>query len=606
MTTTYPAGCTSASGFSPTTGANCSTGATTTVNSSGPLSVSVSTDTPASGYIIGGQATADLAHFVFSGSGTLNSVTLQRTGISDQNTLSNVYLYNGNTRLTDGYSFNSTGSITMNNLGIMVNGSMVISVKADVATGSSASTLGITLTSFTNGTTVVSANVSGNQMYYGTGSLATTYLGTQTVTGSPTVNTGTTQFTVWSAPLQVNTRAIWLKGANFRITGSAPANSLGNVNMYIDGVSAGKVATMGSITGSSYAMFDFSAAPISLTTGSHTIDLRADVVGGASYTVQVSVQQASDLVLFDPQVGINIASLGVAGAAFTANSASSVTINQGSASVVVDPTFQTLTNITGGATNTDIAKFQVTGYGEDVKVQSLSVLPVMGSSPTLSSGTCSTGGLTYCTLNNVTVYLNGSQVGSQAAWDGHSAISFNLGSQMIIPAGIVSTIEVRADLQNASGYNYLTGTVRADLEYVANNAQGQSSHVSLSMPTANIQGTTLTIQTGSLAVSKNTGYASQSVGPNTSAVKIGSYLLQNQSTSEAVRVTSLLVGLTQANGTTALTATASSGPGATFYPATTNFSGLYVAINGTNTTPIQPSGSNTFSINSLTIAPGAT
>ena len=111
MTTTYPAGCTSASGYSPTTGANCSTGVSTPVNSSGPLSVALSTDTPASGYIIGGQATADLAHFVFSGSGTLNSVTLQRTGISDQNTLSNVYLYNGNTRLTDGYSFNSTGSI---------------------------------------------------------------------------------------------------------------------------------------------------------------------------------------------------------------------------------------------------------------------------------------------------------------------------------------------------------------------------------------------------------------------------------------------------------------------------------------------------------------
>ncbi len=64
---------------------------------------------------------------------------------------------------------------------------------------------------------------------------------------------------------------------------------------------------MGSITGSTYAMFDFSAAPITLTTGSHTFDLRADVVAGASYTVQVALEQASDLVLFDPQVGVNIA-----------------------------------------------------------------------------------------------------------------------------------------------------------------------------------------------------------------------------------------------------------------------------------------------------------
>ena len=617
MTTTYPNGCTSAVGFSPTTGANCATGATTTTTTStGPLSVALSTDTPASGYIVGGQATADLAHFTFSGNGVLNSVTLQRTGISDQNTLTNVYLFNGNTRLTDGYSFNNTGSMVMNNLNIAVNGSMVISVKADVAastTGNTinASTLGITLTSFTAGTTVVSANVAGNQMYYGTGSLATTYLGTQTVTGSPTVNTGTTQFTVWSAPLQVNTRAIYLKGANFRITGSAPANSLANVNMYIDGVSTGKVATMGSITGSNYAMFDFSAAPISLSTGSHTIDLRADVVGGASYTVQVAVEQASDLTLFDPQVGVNLASLGAAGAVFTANSAASITINQGSASVVIDPTFNSMTNVTGGATNVDIAKFQVTGYGEDVKVQTLSVTPTLAGTPTLTGGyTCASGTEGTCSLNNVSVYLNGAQVGSSTTGTSGTAIQFNLGSQMIIPAGIVSTIEIRADLQNSSGFNYISGTVAATLNALAGNAQGQSSHNSITLPTSATVGNTLTIQTGLLAVSKNTGYASQSIGPNTSAVKIGSYILQNQSSSEAVRVTSLLVGLTQSNGSTALTGTACKtnvpvGCG-TDSPATTNFSSLYVSINGTNTTPIQPSGSNTFSINNLTIAPGAT
>jgi len=629
MTTTYPAGCTSATGFSPTTGANCSTGATTTTTtatSTGPLSVALSTDTPASGYIVGGQATADLAHFTFSGNSVLNSVTLQRTGISDQNTLANVYLYNGMTRLTDGYSFNNTGSLVMNNLNIAVTGSMVIDVKADVAVNNSASTLGITLTSFTAGTTVVSANVSSNQMYYGTGSLATVYVNpaTQSVgessgvictTNCPTVNTGTTQFTVWSDAVQVNTRAIYLKGANFRVTGSAPANALANVNLYIDGVNAGKVATTGSITGSTYEMFDFSAAPITLTTGSHTFDLRADVVAGASYTVQVALEQAADLVLFDPQVGVNIAAVATStvGSSFNAVSAGSITINQGSASVVIDPTFNTLTNVTGGATNIDIAKFQVTGYGEDVKVQTLSVLPVLGSAKLTGGVNCTADTTTTsCSLNNLSVYLNGSQVGSSVTWyQTNGAYPFNLGSQMIIPAGIVSTIEIRADLQNSGGFNYISGTVAATLKSVSTNAQGQSSHNSITLPASDVVGNSLTVQTGLLAVSKNSGYSSQSVGPNTAAVKVGSYLLQNQSTSEAVRVTSLLVGLTAANGVTTLgpTATANPTPGTpnpAGIPALTNFSSLYVAINGTNTTPIQPAGSNTFSINNLTIAPGAT
>ncbi|MEK7081232.1 MAG: peptidoglycan-binding domain-containing protein, partial [Patescibacteria group bacterium] len=101
---TFPAGCTSAAGFSPTTGVSCSTGAV--VAQTGPVSAALATDTPASGYIIANQATADLAHFTFSGTGTLSTVVLQRTGVSDQNTLSNLYLYDGATRLTDGYSFN--------------------------------------------------------------------------------------------------------------------------------------------------------------------------------------------------------------------------------------------------------------------------------------------------------------------------------------------------------------------------------------------------------------------------------------------------------------------------------------------------------------------
>src|SRR3989344_4710175 len=289
--TVYPAGCTSSAGYSPTTGASCATGAVN--NQTGPVAAALSSDTPASGYIIGNQATADLAHFTFSGAGTLSSVVLQRTGISDQNTLSNVYLYDGAVRLTDGFSFNNVGQLTMNNLGIAVNGSKVISVRADVAVVTNASTLGITLVSFTaSGQTANTVNLKGNEMSYGSGGLATVVVNSanQTVTGTPTVNAGTSAYTVWSNPIQVNTRAVWLKGANFRLTGSAPSDALGNIKLYVDGVATGNAATIGSITGSNYAMLDFSSAPVSLSTGSHTIDLRADVVKGASYTVTVALQ----------------------------------------------------------------------------------------------------------------------------------------------------------------------------------------------------------------------------------------------------------------------------------------------------------------------------
>ena len=572
--------------FNPTTGAAC-TSTPVTTNPTGPVAVVLASDNPSAGYIINNQATADLLHVTFTGVGTVNSITLHRNGISNQNTLANVYLYDGMTRLTDGYSFNNTGDLTMNSLGLVVNGTKTVSVKADVSSTAStdSSTIAVSLTGYSAGT-ATTANLVGNMMTIGSGSPASVYIdGTTNGVASASVNAGSSSYTVWSDTAQVNTRAVYLKGANFRVTGSAPSDALANIKLFIDGVDAGKVATLGTINGTTYAMFDFSAAPLNLTTGSHTVDVRADVVKGSSYNVVVSLQQPADLAVYDPQVGVNIAILKAASTSYVASTAGTISISSGSASVVIDPSFQSMTNITGGATNTIIGKFKVHGYGEDVKVSSLAVLP------TLTSMTPSAAG-----LSNLAVYFNGSQVGSSYNWTSGTQ-TFQLGSQMILPAGVDSYIEVRADLQTTGSVNYTAGTVQAQLSTATGNAQGQTSKASVNFPTASINTTGLTVQTGVLAVSKNAGYANQNVNPNTEGVKIGSYVLQNQSTSEKVRVTSLVVALTN-DGSTALTTSTT--------PALTNFSNLKTSeTSGSGATPIQPAASNTFSVN-FELAPGAT
>ena len=271
----------------------------------------LSSDNPAAGYIIENQATADVAHFTFTGNGTVNSVTLTRTGISDQNTLQNVYLYDGNTRITDGYSFNSNSQIVINNLNLGVSGSKTVSVRVDVANGaaSKASTIAIGLTSFTSGTNVNAVNLVGNTFYVSVGNPATasfTALSSATVTNA-SVNAGLTSYSFFNAPLQVNTRAMLLKSANFRMVGSAPIDALANITLFVDGVSTGKTASVVSVNGSNYASFDFTAAPFSLTTGSHTIEVRADIQKGSARNVTFSIQQASDLTVTDPQIGVNIA-----------------------------------------------------------------------------------------------------------------------------------------------------------------------------------------------------------------------------------------------------------------------------------------------------------
>jgi hypothetical protein len=103
------------------------------------------------------------------------------------------------------------------------------------------------------------------------------------------------------------------------------------------------------------------------------------------------------------------------------------------------------------------------------------------------------------------------------------------------------------------------------------------------------------MQAGALTVAANGNYSNQTVSPNTTGVKIGSYVFQNTSSSDSVRVTSLTVNPIGAG--TALT---------------TDLSGLQLqgTFNGGTvafapTTPQQPSTTNTFSVD-FTLTPGQT
>lgn len=574
----------------------------------GPVAASLAFDNPAAGALVGSQASADLLHINFTGSGLVTSVTLQRTGISDQNTLTNVYLYDGNTRITDGYSFNATGQTVINGLSIAVNGSHVVSVKADVASEaiSTASSIAVVLTGYTANGTTTSASVAGNTFMIVTGHPATADLSANTVTGSPNVNAGTSQYTFWSVPIQVNIRTLLMKGMSLKMIGSAPTDALSNVRMFVDGVDTGKVAVVTTANGSSYETFDLASAPLSLTTGSHTIDVRGDIQKGTNRTLELSLQQAADMVLADTQIGVNIAVTGI-----VPNAGGDVHILQGSVTVTLDPTFTAQTSISSGAANAVIARFTLHAYGEDVKVSSLNVIPsILGGAAT----GCTTDGTTgaasgACGINNVTLYFNGSQVGSQVNYSAANsytmgkadaptygtAIPFQLGSQIIVPAGQDSTLEIRADLQTSTNfYPYTSGTIKVGLPLETTNGTGQSSQASIAVPAAQVGTGGLSIASANLQVSQNSAYLSQAANPNTTGVKVGSYVIQNQSTSEAVRLTSLTVRtyISSSNPPTAAT-------------DITDLSAMRTSdTTGAGSTPIQPTGVDTFSVND-TLQPGA-
>ncbi len=399
-----------------------------------------------------------------------------------------------------------------------------------------------------------------------------------------TINAGATSYTVWSTPIQVNTHTVWLKSLALRYVGSAPNDALSNITLYLNGVPTGSTSTVNSM---GYVVFDLSAHPVLINTGSTTIDVRGDVQKGSNRSFQFSLQNAADLMVTDSQLNVNVAPTTASTTSFLISQAGLITISTGSATTVITPSFQAMTNVTGGSTNAVIGRFTLHAYGEDVKVNTLSVTPNVASA--VASGSVDTN-----SLNNVALYFNGAQVGSSTNWTS-GAITYNLGSSMIIPAGVDSTLEVRADVQTSDNYNLTSGTITTTLNIGSSNGQGMTSLNTTNFPLAAISTTGLTIATGSLSVGSNPAYANQTINPNVTNQKIASFVLQNQSSSESVRVTNLAVAM-------ALTSVGS-----------TNYSNLYTSeTSGSGSTPINPAtaaasatSTNNFSV-LFTLAPGAT
>ena len=579
-TSTVP-GCLPGYLFSPTTSQPCGTTTTTTTTATGPISVSLANDNPAASAVVAGQATADLAHFAFTGNGTLSSVKLQRTGISSNTTLSSVYLFQGNARVSDGASVDSNGVITFNNLGLAVNGSLTLSVRADIASGAAGQIVGVTLTGYTaaGSTVMTTANIAGNYMSVASaGTMAGASIsGTQAA--SANVNAGTMAYTLWSQSVSVTSRAVLLKGATFKYIGSATTDALANIKLYVNGTAVGTAGTVNSAT--NLLSFDFGSSPVTLNTGASTVEVRADIVKGSSRTISLSLQNSGDLIVTDSQLGVNIAL-----STFTASAGGTMNINAGSVSTTVDTSFNSLTTVTGGSTGAVIGKFKLQAYGEDVKVSSLSVTPTLTSMSTSSVTTTLTTGTN--TINNVAIYWNGAQVGSLSTTNNSGTpIVYTLGSSLIVPAGSSGTLEVRGDMQNSANVNYTAGTVVATLNVGTNYGQGQTSSTLVNVPTAAISTTGLTVATGALSIAQNTAYSgAQTVNPNTANVKLGSYVMQNTSSSEGVRVTNLAVTLSTSG-------------------SVTNLSNLRTSeTSGSGSTPISPAlGANNFSVN-FTLAAG--
>jgi hypothetical protein len=524
---TLPAGCTSTSGFSSLTGVSCSTGVSTNPGTvvSGPVSAALSSVQPV-GTVVAGQASAVLANVTLTGNGTVSAMEFQRTGVSSDDTLVNVYLYEGNTRISDAASVITGGYIrfSSSNGVVAVNGSRTITVRADIKSGISGQTVGVKLNSLTvvGGSATTFTNVNGNQLQVADVPNLTkaNFDLIAPVLGGRDIDAGTTNLSVWSKGVNIGNHDAKLNAATFRFIGSAPTDAVANLSLYIDSVKVAGPAVVNAANDNKVT-FDLGNTPYVLLTGTHTIELRGDIVKGSSRSISFAVENAGDLLIEDSQLaGVNVTpSVDGVGKPFQRLVYDTFNVKSGTITVNTDPAFVT-NNVTGGASNMVIGQFTFKAYGEDVKVNSLSVQPLFNG---VASSTA--------TLNNVTIYVNGGQVGTSQNYNAAGSLTtanlYNLGSSLIVPAGTTVTVAVKADLRTTSGDNYKTGSISAKLVQGSSNAQGQSSYSIANVPSQSLAGTALTVTSGAGSFSRTAGFTStQTITPNTSNVKLGSFTIQ--------------------------------------------------------------------------------
>lgn len=521
------------------------TGPQQTPQVGGKVAVSLASNNPMSGTLVAGQANANLANFTISNNTsstvTVTGVKLQRIGVSADTTLAAVYLFDGATRLTDSASVSSGYVNFINSSGIVTlaaGASKTIKVVSNIATGSTGQTVGVKVDSITTSpVATVEGTPAGNTHTIATATLASASFTSASILPSTGTTDPANDVRVFEENVVVSTNAVNFTRISFREVGSIAATDLNNYRLYVDGVMTG--SAVASLDANKYVTFDLSSMPKKLETGTHTIKLLADVVGGSSLTYSFSIRYTSDVNFVDTVYNVETLAL-VNSSTFSSQSTGTITINPGTVSLA-KRTDSPSGTIVKGANDVVLGTWDIKAAGEDVKVDTLRA----AYDESLN---------TVSRLRNGRLMLDGVQIGSTA--DLYEKDGVTTYTEYIVnttlTAGKTYKLELRADIVDNDGTDNMANAQTLTAQITAgasNNAQGKVSATLLTVPSTAVTANQMTVGTGSLTLAKYSAYTDQSATVPRTAYKLGSWVLSGNST-EDVNLTGFSIDFTSVTSTT--------------------------------------------------------
>jgi hypothetical protein len=541
--TTLPTGCTSAAGYSPTTGASCATGVSgVTVATGAAMSINLDPQTPGSANVAAGAVNTPVLKLDFTAGATPVTVTnlvLTRTGLSQDSDLDNVYLYSGATKLASNLGFNN-GAITFSNgaglFTVPANSTQVVTVTVDIdkggQTGSQTASdsghifqIGLASAANVTGGTFT-GNFPLNSAQFTIASVNN--LATLTVSGNSSstinANAGQTDVLVGQFNVQAGNNPVKVTSFNFTNVGSVQPNYLQNVKLMDGSVQLG--ATITSLASNNIATFDLSGAPLMLTSGqSATLSIYADLMGGVGRNFQFSIQQSSDVNAVDTTYGVGIGAITGTGA--QANQFPieyyNVNIQQGNLVISKDLSSPT-TYAVAGNTNQVLGIFDVLASGDSVKFSQLNFAVTGSNTSTVNNFRVvdDQGAQIGSTQNVITSSTTSGYVAANGTngWNGGGALyTAGTGSlNYIVPGNTTRVLTVYGDLPSTA-----SGTIQVSI--VGGTAQSYTTYVPANVTAVGANSLNILASGSNLVVSANYGLGTPSASAGASNVEIGSYTL---------------------------------------------------------------------------------
>ena len=283
----------------------CSTGNVMTSSTptpvAGAINVSLSPANPAAGTITKNAQGVEVLRMRLSGTGTISTMTVKRTGAGATGDITNVYLYDGATRLVSGRSISSaTGDTTFVNLNTAVSGTKDLSIVVDfTGTAGNVHQFQVTAVGLTSGT-VSGVPVSGNNF-----TVAGSNGGTITVAktgnlGNP--NVGQSNVEMSQFQLTTATEAASLKRITLLNGGTMKSSDFKNLML-----KTGTNSWPGVMTTNDYMVFDMGSG-FTIAKGNNAIfSVFGDVGGKKSETIKLYFESTTDILGIGDQFGFGMA-----------------------------------------------------------------------------------------------------------------------------------------------------------------------------------------------------------------------------------------------------------------------------------------------------------